>query len=136
MKREIAAFDGIPPDSIQGCTEAEVQLIQRSQNVPTLPELYRQLMLQMGRGIPEFQGTLIWTYPGMLTFNEQLGNLANLGENVFVFAIDDSGEGIFFFNYLDGPSPAISVLGPDDDSPKIYADSVGDFLMEYFGTGD
>ncbi len=86
-----------PP--IEGCTDEEIEDIQRSQGVSQLPALYIEFMRKLGRktGGLEWACDLQLTYPKVCRFKHSPFDIVQNSE-IFIFALYRELDTALYFN--------------------------------------
>lgn len=103
-----------------GCTRAEIENIMKTQGVSFLPEVYKEFMLQMGRGISGWVvNNIVWNYPMVLQYKTPL-DAENLGMDIVIFGEDHSGCGfVYFHTALEDSDPPVYLWWEDKDIRRL-----------------
>ena len=125
------------PEGIQGCTQEEVEKIEKHFKV-TLPGLYKDFLLRMGHGAGEYLvGTDIF-YKYIFDLKEGAEELLEednaefkLPEHVFVFA-SHQGYQYMYFDLADNmDDPPVYYYLEGSGAPEKKWDSFSRFLLTY-----
>jgi hypothetical protein len=137
LMQKLMALDGTKLDDFEGCTEKEIQLLMKTQNVERLPQMYVEFMKAMGRsykskGLRFFVGEDIG-YEDALELKEVFAEVLKdenkdwqIPENAFVFWTHHAY--IFYYFLIDeGDDPRIFEY-IESKEPRKIADSFSQLL--------
>ncbi len=118
---------------IVGCTEDEIQSIEREYNV-VLPHSYKTFLRLMGRNAGDFYAEAGFYYPALLENRRIAENVLRessplyvLSPTQFVF-LERFATAILFFDTATSDDPPVNVFDAGDFAPRKVAKSFNEWL--------
>jgi hypothetical protein len=125
-------------NSLEGCSEPEIEMVRFRQKVDFLPKVYREFLAEMGRNAGELFLGSSYTFNRVLTLKddsnaelERFGHDFRIPEDAVVF-LDHGGYAYWYF-----------CTQNRDDNPEVYlyieenrsVKKMADHLSEFFEDG-
>lgn len=134
--KEALINEGRQPEDFIGCTDEEIQLVMKIQNVKRLPKTFIGYLQVMGHGgISEILLGDSADYQSMLYLKESLIEQVDsyspdftLPSNVFVFFGHQDVEFRYFLTDNSDDDPPVFMHIIDDDDAKVVAQSFTEYL--------